>query len=50
MRVQVGRHRGVERVEELAELDAAVAPMELSDNDARLRIQGRDSDVVPCRV
>jgi hypothetical protein len=39
MEIQVGGNRGVEGVEELAELDGAMPPMELPDDLAALGVE-----------
>ena len=50
MHVQVRGHRGVDRVEELPELNAAMAPVQLADDRAGLGISAAKSEVVPCRM
>jgi len=40
MHVQFGGHRGVNGVEELPKLDAAVTPMQLTNHEPGLGIQG----------
>ena len=49
MHRQVGGDRDVDRVEELPELDAAMASMELPDDRAGLS-SAANNEVVPCRV
>lgn len=39
MNIQIGRHRRIYPIEELAELDRAVAPVTLTDHFAGLRVE-----------
>jgi hypothetical protein len=41
--IEIRGHGGVEGVEELAELDAAMSLMQLANDGAGLRIQGREA-------
>jgi len=45
--VQVRRHRRVDRVEKLLELDCPVTAMTAADDVPALHVLGRDSEVVP---
>jgi hypothetical protein len=50
MHVEAGRDRGVDGVEELAELDGPVPAMALADDLPRATSSAANSEVVPCRA
>ena len=48
--VEVGRNVGLDVIQELPELRAAVAPVALSDDRPGGDVEGGDSEVVPLRL